>query len=179
MRDLLDEHRTRLAKWRRAMNLVGPGPLEAHYADSERALDALHEPPTGHWVDLGSGAGFPGIVLAARWPEVRVDLVDSRRKRCVFLMEVLGAAGVERVVVRCTRVEALPSQIYDGVVSRAFARPKVVLEHAMRLLVPGGRVLLMLGGDVPVPAREGFRLVRVERYAIDGSERAVAVLQRT
>lgn len=83
MPTLAETHRRVLEQWRGAMNLVGPGPIAPHFADSEAALAGLD--PVGRWVDLGSGAGFPGLVLAAMYPSVAVDLVDSRKKRCVFL----------------------------------------------------------------------------------------------
>ena len=87
MSDLLSTHRRLLERWRKSMNLVGPGDVQVHFDDCQLALATLT--PEGHWVDLGSGAGFPGIPLAATWPELRVDLVDSRKKRCWFLEQVL------------------------------------------------------------------------------------------
>ena len=61
------------------MDLVGPGPLEPHFQDAAGAVAGLEA--VGRWVDLGSGAGFPGIALAARHPGAEVWLVESRRKR--------------------------------------------------------------------------------------------------
>jgi 16S rRNA (guanine527-N7)-methyltransferase len=176
--DLLATHRRLLEQWRGAMNLVGPGDVGEHYEDADRALAGLE--PVGHWADLGSGAGFPGIVLAARFPHLQVDLVDSRRKRCTFLEQVLGEARVssERVRVVCRRVEELDAAAYDGVTARAFAPPAEVLEHADRLLVPGGLVVLFLQADAATPDDARFEEVRAERYAVAGRGRRSVTLRR-
>ena len=100
--DLLTIHRNTLERYRQRMNLVGPGPVDLHYADCAEAVRGLD--PQGQWADLGTGAGFPGVVLAAQYPELHLDLVDSRRKRCAFLEQVLAqAAAPPRVRVVCAR----------------------------------------------------------------------------
>jgi len=175
-------HRRLLERFRKSMNLVGPGPVEEHFDDCHRALAAVA--PTGHWADLGSGAGFPGLVLAARAPSLRLDLVDSRQKRCTFLEMVLEEAEVDptQVQVHCTRVEKLPSETYDGVVSRAFAAPATALEHAERLLVPGGVAVLFLqdhAPDCPHPQAEDPRwtVFHVEPYRVGGRRRKAVQLR--
>lgn len=175
--DLLATHRALLERWRHAMNLVGPGDVEEHYRDADQALAGLA--PAGRWVDLGTGAGFPGIVFAARFPDVQLDLVDSRKKRCAFLEHVLAEAGVapDRVRVRCVRAEALEGP-YDGVLARAFGPPADVLEHAARLLAPGGLVVLFLGRDAVVPEDDRFAPFHVERYRLDDRERQAVTLRR-
>lgn len=179
MRDgsaLLAAHRDLLERWRGTMNLVGPGDVGVHYLDSDHALDVVGA-PQGHWADLGTGAGFPGVVLAARFPGLTVDLVDSRQKRCVFLEEVLGSAGApEGVRVRCERVEDLPAASYDGLTARAFAPPEQVLEHAARLLRPGGWVVLFLQDDAPVPPDERFVGEATRRYEVQGKRRRSVLL---
>lgn len=177
MPDLLEVHRRILAQWRESMNLVGPGDIEEHYVDAESALDGLA--PSGRWVDLGTGAGFPGIVFAARFPTVSIDLVDSRRKRCVFLEHVLAEAAVPPAQVRvcCVRAETLPAATYDGVMARAFAPPDEVLTHARRLLVPGGRVLLFLQSDGSVGAADDFTEVFQRAYEVSGRQRKVVGLE--
>jgi len=172
-------HRALLERFRKTMNLVGPGPIDEHFDDAASALHGLQ--PTGRWVDLGSGAGFPGLVLVDRFPQLQVDLVDSRQKRCTFLEMVLEEARIpaERARVLCQRVEALPGATYDGVVSRAFAPPAVALEHAERLLVPGGTAVLFLQNhapDCPEPQASDPRweVFHVEHYAL-GARRRKAV----
>ena len=180
MIDLLAAHRDLLERRRGQMNLVGPGPVDPHYDDATLGLEGLDL--VGRWADLGSGAGFPGIVLAARFPQVALDLVEAREKRSTFLEAVLGAA---RLAVRARpaplrvvrgRVEDLPSGVYDGVVARAFAPPDEVAAHADRLLVPGGRLLLFLQHDQAGPA--GWSVEREVAYTLEGRQRRTLLLQR-
>lgn len=157
------------------MNLVGPGPIDVHYTDSDRALATLE--PTGHWADLGTGAGFPGIPFAARFPDCTVDLVDSRMKRCRFLLEVLAEAGADGVEVVRSRHEALPAGRYDGIMSRALSAPEVMLDVARRLLVPGGTLVLFLQGDAQTPEAEDLKMFHVEHYEVEGKRRKGAYLR--
>ena len=172
---LLATHRALLERWRKAMNLVGPGPLEPHYEDCDRALAALV--PTGHWVDLGTGAGFPGIPFAARFPNVSVDLVDSRQKRCRFLDEVVATSDAEGIRVRRMRHEELEPGQYDGVLSRALHAPEQMVEVARRLLRPEGRMVLFLQADAPVPEAHDVEVFHVEHYAVGGKARKSAELR--
>lgn len=174
--DLLTVHRDLLERFRRSMNLVGPGPVQEHFDDCALALEGLS--PAGRWADLGSGAGFPGLPLAALWPELRVDLVESRRKRCTFLEHVLEEAEVDpgRVRVICDRVERVDGP-YDGVVSRAFTAPEGFLEHAARLLRPGGVAVLFLQGDAEVPGDERFDVFHVEPYRLGPKHRKSVALR--
>jgi len=164
MTELERHHLATLSHWRHAMDLVGPGPLEPHFEDSARAVAWLPS-PTGVWVDLGSGAGFPGVALAAHFPHLRVHLVESRRKKAVFLRQ-LGAGEV-----KCLRSEDLPDESYDGVVSRAYKPPEAYLADARRLLKPGGVAILMVARKKQ-PAVDGLRVFHVERYEVDGRPRA-------
>src|SRR5262249_27014580 len=97
---------------RGAVRLGGPRGIARDAQDCDAGLSRLAT-ARGRWVDLGTGAGFPGIIFAARFAGegCSVELVDSRRKRCVFLEHVLAAAGVSRarVAVHCVTVESLPS----------------------------------------------------------------------
>lgn len=170
-------HRAELERFRGSMNLVGPGPVESHFTDCTRALQGLQ--PSGRWADLGSGAGFPGLVLADLHPALDLVLVDSRRKRCWFLEHVLRKAGRTDVEVRCQRVEDLPDAAFDGLVSRAFAPPDKVLDHAARLLRPGGHLVFFLQDHAASPARAPFHLVEQVTYTLDGKARRSETLRYT
>ncbi|HMV66518.1 MAG TPA: 16S rRNA (guanine(527)-N(7))-methyltransferase RsmG [Myxococcota bacterium] len=163
---LLAEHRGLLERWRRITNLVGPGPVDRHYDDALAALDGLE--PRGRWADLGTGAGFPGVVLAARFPAIEVALVDSRSKRCAFLEEVVQLAGAEGVEVVCGRIEDLPAGAWDGVTARALAPLPDVLAYADRLLRPDGQALLLVGDDERPAERPALVRVGERRYRVDG-----------
>lgn len=177
---LLRVHRAHLARFRHAMNLVGPGPLDEHYDDARAALGVLDEVEGlgTAWVDLGTGAGFPGVVLASLHPEWTVDLVDARRKRCVFLEGVVDEARAEGVAVHEARIEDLPEATWDGVVARALAPPDQVLYLAERLLRTDGRVVLFLQGHADPPEVPAFALEALHPYALGDKARQSAVLRR-
>jgi len=161
-------HRDLLEQWRVAMNLVGPGSTKIHFADSRAVARALK--PSGRWADLGSGAGFPGVALAAWNPDVHVTLVESRSKRAAFLRRVVKRSGLTNAEVFHGRVESLDPAQWDGLVSRAFAAPPAVLDHARRLLVPGGCVALMLAREEVDPP-DDFELMAHLDYQAGGRER--------
>ena len=176
MRGLQDTHRRLLEQWRHTVNLVGPGEVSFHFRDCELALSGLE--PQGHWADLGSGAGFPGLVFASVFPGVPLDLVESRKKRAVFLNEVLSAADPTPDGVRVigSRVESLSDGAYDGILARAFAPPEVVLTHASRLLRPGGTVLLFLQDTGAIPKSDRFVLNYENRYSLGDRSRKSVLL---
>ena len=180
MSDLIEAHRALLSRWRQSMNLIGPGSLDGHYEDAALGLHGWEL--SGRWADLGTGAGFPGIVLADRFPHLEVELVDSRRKRCVFLEEVVARAGASagHVTVRNVRVEELQEASYDGLVARAFAPPEVVLSHAHRLLKPEGRALLFwtTGQEVPT-LPTGMTMGLRREYTLQGRSLCVQCVHRS
>ncbi len=157
------------------MNLVGPGPTDAHFEDSEAVACLLS--PRGRWADLGSGAGFPGVALAASHPNVSVTLVESRAKRAAFLQRVVRQTGLVNAVVFHGRAEDLDGQGWDGVISRAFAQPPVFLEHARRLLVVGGQVAVLLARPEP-PSCPGLALSWQRAYPVLSRKRHLAVFSR-
>jgi 16S rRNA (guanine527-N7)-methyltransferase len=170
-------HADLLERWRKVMNLVGPGPIAVHFRDVDQATAGMKL--TGAWADLGSGAGFPGLVLAAAHPDATFDLVESRQKRAAFLDEVTRRADVRGVRVLAQRVEDLPAGRYDGVTGRAFAPPPDLIAHARRLLKPGGRLLLFLQADGDVTVPPDFAAEGGNTYAADGHRRRSLVLRFT
>lgn len=167
-------HRATLEEWRPAMDLVGPGPLDPHFADAVGAVHSLHA--TGRWADLGSGAGFPGIALAALHPAAAVTLVERRSKRAAFLSTVVERAGLTNVTVVTGNAETMEDQ-FDGVISRAFAPQPRLWPLAGRLVRPGGVLALMLAKEEAEPP-EGWDLFHVERYLVGDRVRRVEVWKR-
>jgi 16S rRNA (guanine527-N7)-methyltransferase len=142
-----------------------------HLLDSAKVLPLLKPLAFTHqrWLDLGSGCGFPGAVLIAAFPQVEVTLLDSVAKKTKALMECLSAAGWSTKGKTLTgRAEELGQnpktrETWDGVVSRAVADFRVVLEYGIPLLRTGGYLVNWL--------TEG------QLKIVDKSEGALHVLQ--
>ncbi|HTJ75551.1 MAG TPA: RsmG family class I SAM-dependent methyltransferase [Acidimicrobiales bacterium] len=138
----------------RDLGFVGPGPVEAHLHHARGFAEVVAaEVAGGGWalgsaVDLGSGAGLPGLPLALRFPDVRWSLIDSSLRRTEFLRRAVLALGLEdRVQVRPERAEESGRAGglrggQDLVVARSFGPPAVVAECAAPLLRVGGRAVV-------------------------------------
>ena len=128
--------------------LIGPneGPKlwERHLLNSVAVAHLI--PSTATVVDLGSGAGLPGVVLALHMPTLRLILLDATKRRTDFLTEVVEELGLsERVQVVWGRAEALPSFNADVVVARAVAPLSKLAAWSMPHLIGGGSLLAMKG----------------------------------
>jgi 16S rRNA (guanine527-N7)-methyltransferase len=174
-------HRDLLERRRHALNLVGPGPIAPHFDDCAAALAVLGELPAGdRWIDVGSGAGFPGLVFADAYPHVAVDLVEVRKKRAIFLEAVLAEARARArpAPVRVLAVDAdTLGADYDGGMSRAFTAPIEALDRATRWIRPSGAWVLFLQ-DEPPPVHPAWEVVREHRYVVDGKRRRSVLLRR-
>jgi 16S rRNA (guanine527-N7)-methyltransferase len=117
--------------------------VDAHVADSLAALQLEAVLGAAALVDIGSGSGLPGLVLAAALPAAHVSLVESQARRCRFLSTAARRMGLVNVDVVCERVEAWAAGIdsADVVVARAVAAQPVVLEYAAPLLRMGGSLV--------------------------------------
>ncbi len=131
----------------RTLGFLGPGPVEGHLEHARGFIQAVgHERPR-RVVDLGTGAGVPGLVLAAAWPDVRFLLVDSNERRTAFLDRALGALGWSHVAVARARAEDVGRDPTvrgraDLVVARGFGPPAVTAECAAPLLGVAGRLVV-------------------------------------
>lgn len=118
--------------------------LTHHLLDSAQALPLLKPlvSPGQKWVDLGTGCGFPGVVLSAAFPQVEMTLMDSVAKKIRALDECLAETGwkAKTLTGRAEEVGQNPStrESWDGVVARALADFRVVLEYGIPLLKTGG-----------------------------------------
>src|SRR3546814_4062879 len=122
----LSDYATLLVEGQARMNLVGPATLPhlwaRHFLDSAQLLDHAPGRPLD-WLDLGSGAGFPGLVIAIMRPDVTMTLVESRAKKCAFLKAVEERRGVaDGVTVLAERAEALPPARFDVISASSLAR---------------------------------------------------------
>jgi 16S rRNA (guanine527-N7)-methyltransferase len=125
-------------------------PEEARRLHLEGALAAIPLLERGPVVDVGSGGGSPGLPLAAARPDLRVDLLESARKKCDFLRR--WASEFENVSVVCARAEEHARgpgrDTYGTAVVRALAPPPVAAEWCLPLVEPGGRAILFVGPSV-------------------------------
>lgn len=142
-----------LVKWQQRINLVSAATLEdlwrRHMLDSAQLLPLL---PTGRRsvADLGSGAGFPGLVLAILGvPEMH--LIESDQRKCIFLTEAARVAGLKGgtdVIIHNRRIEAISGLEVGAVTARACAPLDQLLSYAQKFLWHGGKALFLKGAAV-------------------------------
>jgi 16S rRNA (guanine527-N7)-methyltransferase len=133
-----------LRKWQRTINLVGPATLDSiwirHFADSLQVSDAA--PDARCWLDLGSGAGFPGLVTAIRYaddPRASVHLIESDQRKCAFLRGVSRETGAA-AIIHCGRIETILPELdapIEAISARALAPLPVLLDYAGKLIEKG------------------------------------------
>ena len=144
MADLLDS----ILEDARTYGFLGPGEAAAHRRHAEGFLALLEGEDVASAVDLGSGGGVPGLVLALALPTSRWVLLDAMAKRTAFLVDAVVRLGLgDRVAVRTERAETSGRDPelrgrHDAVVARGFAGPAVTAECAAPLLRPGGVLLV-------------------------------------
>ena len=152
----LCRYQAELSKWSQKMNLIAKAPLrevlETHFLDSLTLLPVLDELPAGGpLLDIGSGAGFPGLALKVARPSLAVTLVEPRQKRVSFLRHVIRALGLTNIEVVEERIEpgqeTLKGEVrsFPIVTSRAFTAIAGFLACAAGLNPPGGAVICMKG----------------------------------
>ncbi len=150
----LESHRRLLGEWSERMNLVGPKELELYWG--RHALDCGQlpklAPEAKRWVDLGAGAGFPGIILAcllADTPGASVHLVEATTKKAKFLEECIRVIGLPAKVFN-DRIEDFRAGDgpYDVVTARALAPLPRLMGYAKPILDRGAQGLFLKGADL-------------------------------
>jgi 16S rRNA (guanine527-N7)-methyltransferase len=172
-----------LARWNEKLNLIGPGTAEEilgrHFGESLAALPLL---PAGAHVglDLGSGAGFPGLVLAAARPELEMTLVEARERKWAFLLAAARRAALPcrclNARVRVPLPAGLPESV-DVITSRALRLDSETWGALAHRLGAEGRVLLWVGEQDPdlppdLVACGGVKLAGSERRRVLALRRA-------
>ena len=149
-----------ILKWNRIYNLSAiRDPIESvkkHLLDS---LSIIHFVQPGLLLDVGSGAGLPGIVIAIMKPETEVFVLDSVGKKCRFMQAVKSELALENLIVVNSRVESFKSKkSFSQITSRAFAEASKTIQLTKHLLEENGRYLLMKGSNVHEEDVDNFKV---------------------
>ncbi len=185
-----------LAEWNEKMNLTAitdeSGVALKHFADSLSLLNFVDIPQNSSLADVGTGAGFPGVVLKIARPDIKLTLIDSLNKRLVFLGEVCAQLGIEAELIHSraedgARDEKLREN-FDFAVSRAVARMNVLSEYCLPYVKVGGAFCAMKGAQANEEFKESLNAINTlggkleNKYFFElpenGGERAIAVVRK-
>ena len=192
---LLCRYFTELGKWSKKMNLVARGDdrtlLETHFLDSLTLLPLLRsQPANSRLLDIGSGAGFPGLALKCALPELHVVLAEPRQKRVSFLKHVIRTLQLPHTEVWPERVEPDPAagNRFPLITSRAFADIPGFLTACEHLSPTDGQVICMKGPKYEEeiaawrtsPLVDRFRLQEIEthRLPFSNKERYLVIFKK-
>ncbi len=181
-----------LQKWSKKINLIARDTsaeeiVEKHFLDSLLLLPLLHRfsPAKASLLDVGSGAGFPGLVLAIALPDLAVTLLEPRQKRTTFLRHVIRTLALDNVHVQEERLEpgqALPEQ-FTFITSRAVAAPPAFLALLDATARPDTLVILMQAEDDKqqfLAACPNWKLIDTLQFKLplSGHPRSLTVVQK-
>jgi 16S rRNA (guanine527-N7)-methyltransferase len=159
-----------LLTWNARFNLTAIRETETirskHFLDSLSCLTALREAPPSSLIDIGTGAGFPGIPLKIVIPNVKLTLVESVAKKAEFcqrVVDILKLDGVQVLTARAEEVGQMSQhrQQYDWAIARAVAAMPVLVEYLLPLVRVGGRILAQKGESGPAEAQVAEYAIRV------------------
>ena len=148
-----------LQKWNKVYNLTAVrDPLEMvtlHLLDSLSVLPYVN---ANNLLDVGSGGGLPGVVLAICKPNLQVTTIDTVQKKAIFMRQVKGELGLNNLTVVHARVESYkPAEKFDAIISRAFSEIALFIKLTQHLLAENGNWLAMKG-QMPHEELEGLEL---------------------
>lgn len=172
-----------LRKWNPTINLVAPATLpdiEArHIADSSQLVDHATG-SRGSWVDLGSGGGLPGLIVAITRPDLDVTLIESDKRKCSFLRTVVREADLGNVRIMDERIEAVDPLDAGNVSARALAPLPVLLSYVAKHIRPNGTAWLMKGRNWRSEVEEARRMWNFDMIAHNSrTDPDAAILQLT
>ncbi len=185
----------RLTEVGAVMNLTaieGEEPVaRLHFLDSA-ALLGCADLSGARVIDVGTGAGFPGLPLAILRPDAQFVLLDSQQKRMDFLAETVGLLGLGNARVLCARAEEAPAELresFDFAVSRAVARLNQLCELCLPFVKPGGAFISMKAADCAAEAAEAANAIKllggeppvVKNYRLPGTDivRSAVIIKKS
>lgn len=184
-----------LVKWNKMMNLTAITTPEEivtrHFLDSVSVLNYIDVPDKSRVVDVGTGAGFPGIPLKIVRPDIDLTLIDSLNKRLVFLKEVSISLDFKVNLVHARAEEASLNEIYrekyDFAFSRAVARLNILSEFCLPYVKVNGFFVAMKAKNIDCEVDESLNAIeklggfleKVEKFnLVDGSERSIVKVRK-
>ena len=192
-----DIYEQELLEWNQRFNLTAIRDVEGirakHFLDSLTAVRELQSPAPGKLIDIGSGAGFPGIPLKIAFPTMRLTLVESVGKKANFCQHIVEKLALDKVEVLNSRAEDLGNdphyrEKYDWAVARAVAVMPVLVEYLLPLIRVGGGMLAQKGENAHAEVQSaekalkilGGSLRRVSQVALPGvaDERYLVVIDK-
>ncbi len=159
-----------LLEWNQKFNLTAIRDSESirtkHFLDSFSCVLAWKASPPERLIDVGTGAGFPGIPLKILYPNLKLTLVESVGKKAMFCQHIVRVLGLEHVEVIQTRAESLGQspqhrEKYDWAVARAVANLNVLSEYLLPLVKVGGKVLAQKGESGPAEAQSAEKAMEL------------------
>lgn len=185
-----------LVEWNEKINLTAitdpQGVAVKHFADSLTFFNYVDVPQNSSIIDVGTGAGFPGIVLKIARPDIKLTLLDSLKKRLTFLETVLSELGLEAELIH-SRAEDGANDIdlresFDFAVSRAVAQLNVLSEYCLPYVRLAGNFVALKGPDADNEIANakralqclGGKLKSTHKFALnlDGGDRTILVIEK-
>ena len=166
----LHTYEKELLEWNQKFNLTAIRDAESirtkHFLDSFSCVLAWKSSPPNQLIDVGTGAGFPGIPLKILYPNLKLTLVESVGKKAMFCQHIVRVLGLEQVEVIQARAEDLGQDAghrekYDWALARAVAKMNVLSEYLIPLVRIGGTVLAQKGESGPAEAQSAEEAMRL------------------
>ena len=167
---LLISYEKELLEWNQKFNLTAIRDSESirtkHFLDSFSCVLAWRAMPPTRLIDVGTGAGFPGIPLKILYPNLKLTLVESVGKKAMFCQHIVRALGLEQVDVIQARAEDLGQDTrhrekYDWAIARAVANLNVLGEYLIPLVKVGGMMLAQKGESGPAEAQSAEKAMKL------------------
>lgn len=163
-------YESELLSWNEKYNLTAIREISQirskHFLDSMSCVLAFGEKKTGRLIDVGTGAGFPGIPLKILMPQLKITLIESIGKKVRFCEHVITQLGLENITVIQSRAEDLGQkpdyrEKFDWAIARAVANLPILVEYLLPLVRIGGKVIAQKGESGPAEAHQSENAIHI------------------